>query len=115
MKRIIIIYDEKCSVCCWFIELFKKYIKRNIECFSVRSIEAKSLLRQNNMQFIELNTIFVIDNGIVYTKSSAFFFIVNNSRYPLKYFKIFSFLPLNLLNYFYDLFSKNRYKISKLF
>jgi predicted DCC family thiol-disulfide oxidoreductase YuxK len=115
MKGIVIIYDDRCSVCCWFIELFKKNIIRNIECFSVRSIEARTLLRQNNIQFIELNTIFVIENAIVYKKSDAFFLLIKNSKYPLRFFIIFNVLPVNTLNFFYNVFSKNRYKISKFF
>lgn len=116
MKNLTIIYDNKCSLCIsWVSFIYKNKDQRcEIDCIPVRSIEAKNLLKDNGIQFIDLNTIYAIRNKVVYKKSTAIFIILSFSKMPYKLFSNFKYLPMRLTDFLYTQFAKRRFIISKL-
>jgi hypothetical protein len=106
-----VIYDNKCSFCTSFAHWV---ITKNsdINILPVRSEMARKLLKERGFQFISLMTIYFITEKIVYTKSSAIFNIYRTFKFPLCIFYVFSITPKFITDYFYNLFSKHRYKIN---
>ena len=112
----IVIYDDKCGFCYSFIKLINSRIKKiNFISISVRSENAKKNLRSYGITFIELNTIFLIKNNTLYSKSTAIFLILKQTKLPLKLIAIFSLLPTKITDKAYIIFAKNRHKFSKFF
>lgn len=103
-----ILYDAKCSFCSKIVRYV--LIKSNVfTAIPVQNKEARSVLRMHNITFIDLNTIYFIDNKFVYTKSRAIFNIIRYTSFPLKVLFIFSFLPKRLTDKVYLFVAKNRH------
>lgn len=106
----LIIYDSKCKFCSKFANWCT--LKNNIfQTIPVRDREAKTRLREVDVVFINLNTIYFINDKKVYTKSEAVFEIMKLISFPWNIFSLFRILPLSLTNYFYEVFAKYRYRI----
>lgn len=76
---------------------------------SVRESEAKLLLRNLGIKFIDLQTIYFIDGQNIFVRSRAIFGICSYLSYPWKLLLVFKYLPVNTADFFYKLFAKFRY------
>jgi len=112
----IILYDSKCDFCVWFIRLVDKKIKKDIHVgkYDLRTVEARQFLRQKNINFINLNTIYLIENE-VYVKSRAVLKIIRKMQMPYSMLYSFGILPVKVTDALYDFVARNRYRISRLF
>lgn len=108
MKKYII-YDEKCTFCIkfsqWSVRKNKNFIK-----LPIRSKEARQILRERGIQFIDLNTIYFVDGKAALNRSKAVFKIFNNFNFPYYFISLGRFLPKVMTDFFYKLFAKYRYK-----
>ena len=103
-----IIYDANCKFCTRFAHWCIK--KQNeFTILSVRDIQAKTLLRNLGIKFIDLQTIYFIEEQNVFVRSIAIFKILSFVNYPWKIIALFQYLPVRLTDYFYKLFAKYRY------
>ena len=103
-----ILYDEKCKFCTSFTKWALKKNK-NFILFPIRSKEAKNLLKTKGITFINLQTIYYIDN-FVFLKSKAIFKILAKTNSLYKILCVFSFLPIKFTDFFYTIFAKYRHK-----
>lgn len=103
-----IIYDSNCKFCTRFANWCIKK-KNDFFIISVRDREAKELLRNRSVKFIDLQTIYFIENEKVLIRSKAVFRILSFVKYPWKMITIFKYLPVSVTDYFYKLFAKYRY------
>lgn len=103
-----IVYDNKCKFCTRFANWA---IETNpiLSILSIREKEAKELLRNLGIRFIDLQTIYFVDETKIYVRSKAIFKICKFFNYPWKIISVFDFLPAILTDYFYKLFAKYRY------
>jgi predicted DCC family thiol-disulfide oxidoreductase YuxK len=85
------------------------------ELYDLRSREARQFLKERNVQFITMNTIYCIKGDKVSKKSTAVFNIFRHARSPYRYLSLLGILPVAFTDYFYDLVAKHRYTLSKLF
>lgn len=106
-KRIIV-YDANCKFCIHFANWCIKK-QSNLTIFSVRDNQAKTLLRNVGIKFIDLQTIYFIDNEKVFVRSKAIFKILGSVGLPWKMLTLFTLLPVHITDYFYKLFAKYRY------
>jgi predicted DCC family thiol-disulfide oxidoreductase YuxK len=110
-----ILYDSQCDFCCWFLDFFEKKKRKSI-CFlkyDLRTTEARSLLRDVNVKFVNLNTIYLIDDHVL-MKSKAVLEILKRTRFPFNAFYFFNILPKKMTDKIYEFVARNRYKIGKL-
>lgn len=108
----ILIYDADCGVCTKLSEIAVK-ISRNVEVKSNYDIDLV-FLGINNYE--ELNSLIFVNNGKIFIKSRAVFEFMKECKNGLK---IIGFIFSNkissiIFNPFYDLFARNRTKISSL-
>lgn len=106
----IILIDGECNFCNRTLMFILKYDIAEIFYFgSQQSNVAQNLLSKYNCKDELLSTIYLIQNGRVYTKSSAIIEIANRlSGYP-RYLSLLRIVPTPIRDYFYDLFSKYRF------
>lgn len=106
-----IIYDDKCEFCTKFSQWC---VRKNhkFKTLPIRSKEARHILKQKGIQFIDLNTIHLVDGEYVFNRSKAVFQIFNNFNFPYFFISLGKFLPQIVTDFFYKIFAKYRYKIA---
>ncbi len=98
---------RKCSFCTQIVDFIIKKDKRKLlHAIPVQSKDARALLKLHNEVFISLQTIYFIDGTHVLKKSSAIFKILSYLPPPVKYFHLFTFLPRQLTDLFYNMIAK---------
>jgi len=110
MSKYVIIYDGNCRFCLRFVQWCTK-INSIFKTLSVREKEAKLLLKEKGLRFIDLQTIYFLEDDKILVRSKAIFAICRKLKYPWKLLAIFEVLPTPLTDYFYRLFAKFRYSI----
>ncbi|CAA7386117.1 MULTISPECIES: thiol-disulfide oxidoreductase DCC family protein [Chryseobacterium] len=106
----LIIYDSKCKFCSKFAH-WCTFKNNTLQMIPVRDKQAKASLKELDVVFINLNTIYFIIDKKVFTKSEAVFEIMKLIPLPWKILSTFRVFPRKLTDYFYDTFAKYRYKI----
>lgn len=106
----IILFDGLCNFCNASVKFIIKYDKKKVFNFlALQTQEARMLLRDRKENFVNLKTIYLIDNNRVYKRSRAIFKIFQQLPYPWKILSIFSILPSNITDFFYKIIAANRY------
>ncbi len=103
-----IIYDSECKFCIRFSSWSKSEVT-SLEILSVRSKESRKILREKGVKFIDLQTVYFIDQDEVLVRSRAVFRIFSNFGLPWKLISYFRFLPVQITDFAYKLFAKYRY------
>ncbi|MEQ1733755.1 MAG: DCC1-like thiol-disulfide oxidoreductase family protein [Bacteroidia bacterium] len=107
-----ILYDGNCKFCTRTTQWLLSYDKQNIlTALAVQAPEARAILKQSGVQFVNLSTIYFIDNGQVYTKSVAAFKIISYLSKPVYYLSYLHILPTWGTNFGYDVVAKYRHKL----
>ena len=107
----VILFDGVCNLCNSSINFIIKNDKKKHFLFaSLQSDAAKEILLQHNSKNIFMNSIILIEKGIVYEKSTAILKIVNNLPSLYKFLSIFIIVPTFIRDAIYMFISKNRYK-----
>lgn len=108
--ELLVIYDANCKFCTTFAE-WAKINHPHFQILSVRSKEAKNILKSMGIHFINLQTIYFVAKGKVLTKSKAIFAIMQWMPFPWRVLSFLRVLPLKLTDYLYSIFAKYRYKL----
>ena len=105
-SKIVIYYDGICFVCSSVIDALIKMDKNNILYFSpLQSNYAKSSI---NKEFLkEMDSVIVIKNEKIFSKSYAAFVVLRELRSPLRY--LFYLVPTFFADFIYDFIAKRRY------
>ena len=105
-SKIVIYYDGICFVCSSAIDALIKMDKNNILYFSpLQSNYAKSSI---NKEFLkEMDSVIVIKNEKIFSKSYAAFVVLRELRSPLRY--LFYLVPTFFADFIYNLIAKRRY------
>lgn len=111
-----ILYDSKCDFCLWFIRFIEAKRQKSVQIdkYDLRTIEARQLLKSHGVNFINLNTIYFVDQEVL-VKSKAILRIVRKTSFPYSLLYFFNLLPRKMTDVMYDYVARNRYKLSKLF
>ena len=106
----IVLFDGICNLCNGSVQFIIKHDpKEQFSFASLQSDAAKKLLLQFNYDNSELKTIVLLEDGQIYTKSTAVLKICKrlNSMWTLMY--VFIIIPRGLRDFVYNLVSKYRY------
>jgi predicted DCC family thiol-disulfide oxidoreductase YuxK len=107
-----ILFDGNCNFCNKGVQWFVKHdIKKCFLATPVQSTQARAILRKHTITIVKLNTIYVVHNNVVYTKSSAVFVLLAQLKKPYKWLCYFKFLPLAITNAVYDFIARNRHRL----
>ncbi len=106
-NKIIIFYDGECYLCNWGIQfLIKRDKNKKFIFLSQQSPLAGNLLKNKAMQ--ENETVILIHQGKIYTKSTAVIYAVKNLDNIWRIAVIFKVIPKNLRDWLYDFIARNR-------
>ena len=107
----IVLFDGVCNLCDGFVQFVMKRDKAGIFRFAPLQSEAgRVLLRHFNLDEAAMDTVVLIENGALHTKSTAALRTVRNigGVWGLAY--AFIILPKFIRNSVYDFIAKNRYR-----
>lgn len=108
MQSPIILFDGVCNLCNGAVQfVIKNDHKKVFKFASLQSEFAQDFLKSHQLPTQNFNTLILIENEQVFTKSKAVFKI---AKYLPKYtwLRVFSIFPTPLSDFFYDIVSKNR-------
>lgn len=107
----VILFDGVCNLCNASVQKVIKYDpKRKFRFASLQGAFGSQVLTQIQLPTDTLNTFLLLDQGKIYTKSTAALKVARqmSGAWPLLY--AFIIIPPFIRNLFYDLVAKNRYK-----
>lgn len=111
MHNKILLFDGVCNLCDGAVQFIIKHDKKEQIYFaSLQSETGKDLLKKQNIDPAETDSMVFIDHGTVFIKSSAALRVSKylDKAYPLAYG--FIAVPRFLRNAVYDFVARNRYK-----
>lgn len=111
MSKRVVLYDSVCLLCQGTVQfILKKDPKGKIAFASLQSISGKKLLESHNYPSHDTGTVLLLEEGKVYTKSSAVLRICKqlSGMWPILF--IFILIPAPLRDVMYDWVARNRYR-----
>lgn len=108
----IIIYDGFCVLCSWSVQLVIKNDKKKVFSFlSLDSEEAQKLRNSLNYSDNINQSVLLIEDEKVYTKSDAALRIAKDLAFPWWILYYFIYIPRFIRNGIYNLIARNRYSL----
>ncbi len=108
---IIVVYDGVCGFCNHYVQfILNQNPDPQIRFVSYQSDSAKKILEYCNVPY-DLNTIVVVEKGIAYQKSQAFFTIMKYLNSPWSMISYGRYIPKVITDLGYNLIAKHRYRI----
>lgn len=107
-------YDSHCGFCSYTTGLLRVWIgdRQPIFWADLRTVDSREILREHGIRFVTLNTIYVIIDGAVYSKSRAILMLFRLTGFHWLA-NILLKLPQHQTDKIYDFIAKHRYKISR--
>jgi predicted DCC family thiol-disulfide oxidoreductase YuxK len=110
MNKPIIFFDGVCSLCNGFVDFIFRYDKN--EKLIVASLQGETAKEKLDLKYIDdLNTIVLLVDGEIYTKSTAVLKALGLMGMPWSFLCVFLIIPKFLRDSIYNQISKNRYKL----
>ena len=107
----IVLFDGVCNLCNNSVQfIIKKDKEKRFLFTSLQSDAGQDILLQFHLKKYDLNSIILIENGIVYQKSTAILKIVRCLPNLWKFIYGFIIIPPFLRDYLYTIIANNRYK-----
>lgn len=107
----ILIYDSHCNLCLQLVRFVKRYERKAcITYVPNNSSEAQGLAKDYGLHLDLLNSVILISNGRVYTKSTAALRVTIYLKGAWPLLSLFLVFPQLLRDYFYEVIARNRYR-----
>jgi len=111
-KYKVILFDGVCNLCNSSVNFIIDHDNNKVFKFAaLQSDIGQEMLSKFNLSKDEFDSVILIDNENCYTKSTAGLKIAKEFSSYWKLLYVFIIIPAFIRNFFYDLISKNRYKI----
>jgi predicted DCC family thiol-disulfide oxidoreductase YuxK len=109
----IVFFDGECNFCnFWVKQVLKNERESNIYFSSLNSSFSKKTLNQLKVDLKNTDSIIVLYQGKIHTKSDAITLILKQLKLPFPFFAtITSVLPSFFTDFFYDIIAKYRLKV----
>lgn len=110
-KQPLLLFDGICNLCNSSVQFIIKSDTKNVFTFaSLQSDAAKDILLHFNSTFLNLNSVILINNNKIHTKSTAIIKIGQLLGGFFIFVVILYIIPKFIRDYIYDFVAKNRYK-----
>jgi len=107
----VIFFDGICNLCNASVQFaIKRDSKKVFRYTALQGVFAQSVLPEYNIDLTKINSILLLEDNRIYTKSSAALRVAKklDGLWPLLYGLII--IPKFIRDWFYDIVAKNRYK-----
>lgn len=108
----IILFDGVCNLCNSSVNFIIKHDSKEHFLFaSLQSDAAKEILLHYNYENLNINSIILIENGIIYKKSTAVLKISKSLNGIISTSYLFIIVPKFLRDWIYTRIARNRYQL----
>ncbi|NIJ45349.1 putative DCC family thiol-disulfide oxidoreductase YuxK [Wenyingzhuangia heitensis] len=110
-RKHLVLFDGVCNLCDNSVQLIIKNDVKNVFNFAtLQNIEAQNYLASKGNKYKSIDSILLITQTKIYTKSSAALTIAKHLKglYPAIY--VFYIIPKPIRDWVYDFIAKNRYR-----
>lgn len=110
-EKPVLLFDGVCNLCNGVVQFVINHDTRGQFRFaSLQSEAGQALLRQHRLSTTNFDTFILLEEGRIFTRSSAALRIARklNGFWPLLY--MFMVIPKFIRDFFYNLVSRNRYR-----
>lgn len=108
----IILFDGVCNFCNYWVNfILDRDENDQFKFASLQSLKGQELLTNFNLPKDDFDSFILINNGKVFEKSKAALNIAKDLGGILIIFYPLVLFPASLLDFFYDLIAKNRYRL----
>jgi len=110
--RHVVIFDGVCNFCNSTVNFIIQHDMDGVFCFTpMQSVFAKELAGQYYINNVGIDTLLLIKNNTVYTRSDAAIEIANNLSGYWYLLNVFKVVPRPVRDFLYKLLAKNRYAL----
>ena len=107
----IILFDGVCNLCNSAVQFVIRHDPAaKFRFASLQSIPGRQLMEQYTLSTTGLNSFILLQDGKVFTRSSAALSVAKQLKGPIKLLYGFIIVPAFIRNAVYDLIARNRYK-----
>lgn len=107
----LVMFDGVCNFCNSSINFIIRNDKTDhFRFLTLQSERGQKIIKQYNLDPENLQTVILLENGRIYTRSTAALRIARKLKGGWKLFYGFIIVPAVLRDFFYNIISKNRYK-----
>jgi predicted DCC family thiol-disulfide oxidoreductase YuxK len=107
----IILFDGICNLCNSSVQFVIKHDEDGLFKFaSLQSRAGEALLEKYSLPLNSFNSFLLIDNGRIYSRSSAALMVAKRLKGPVKLAYAFMIVPAFIRDAVYNVIAKNRYK-----
>lgn len=107
----IVLFDGVCNLCNSSVQFILKRDRRERFVFaSLQSNKGQEILRRFELPTSNFNSFILVDNGKIYTRSSAALRMLKLLGGGWQFFFAFIIIPPFIRNAIYNLIARNRYK-----
>jgi predicted DCC family thiol-disulfide oxidoreductase YuxK len=111
MEDKIVLFDGVCNLCDNSVKFIIKRDKRGIfKMASLQSEVGMQLQEKYGQDTSKINSVMLIENDKIYTKSTAALRIAKHLDGPWKLFIVFMIIPAPIRDIVYDFIARNRYR-----
>ncbi|MBD3420191.1 MAG: DUF393 domain-containing protein [Chitinivibrionales bacterium] len=108
----IVLYDGQCPLCCGAVKfIITRDPLKKISFAALQSDVAHQFLRQRGITEISKGTMYFLDQGRLYSRSSAALHIARHLKSPWNLLGRTTWIPAALRDVLYDLIAQSRYRI----
>jgi predicted DCC family thiol-disulfide oxidoreductase YuxK len=110
-EKKIVLFDGVCNFCNYWVNFaIKRDPKKKLKFTTLQGDTAKGLLPRYNISPTSLSSVIFIENGKIYTQSSAALQICRHLKGGWKLFYGLIIIPKFIRDFFYNIIARNRYK-----
>jgi len=106
-EKNIVFFDTSCLLCSRFVNILLKYDKGKLYYSGFEGEAAAELLPKRLL--LEPQSIVVSQQGLLYYRSKAIFYIIKQLGFPWTLLNLFRIFPRYINDGLYNLVSRNRY------
>jgi predicted DCC family thiol-disulfide oxidoreductase YuxK len=107
----IVLFDGVCNFCNSSINFMIRNDSTDYFRFlTLQSEKGKKIVERYNLDPENLQTVILLENGKIYTRSTAALRIAKKLRGAWKLFYAFVIVPTFIRDFFYNIIAKNRYR-----
>jgi predicted DCC family thiol-disulfide oxidoreductase YuxK len=107
----VVLFDGVCNLCNGSVQfVIKRDPQAKFLFASLQSAVGQAILKDFDLNTHDFASFILIDNGKVYTRSTAALRVAKELDSPIKYIQIFTIVPSFIRDLFYIFVAKNRYR-----
>ncbi|MEM7105321.1 MAG: thiol-disulfide oxidoreductase DCC family protein [Bacteroidota bacterium] len=110
-RKPLLLFDGVCNLCNNSVQfVIERDPNGKVNFASLQSETGQKVLEYSGMSKTDLTTVVLVDNGKIYTKSSAALRTAGYLDSPFRLMKLFLIVPKFIRDFFYNYIARNRYK-----